>query len=84
MSAGAGTENVHPIMSFSFRTYASSDFSEEEVRNAIGCRMEPAPMDGAAPDSCHSTMVFPEYFRIDGKWILAEESSLGWRTDPDH
>lgn len=63
-------------MSFSLRTYMAPDFSEEALQNAPDCRMEPAPMDGVAPDGYHSTTIFPEYFRIDGKWILAEESRM--------
>lgn len=33
-------------------------------------------MDGVAPDHYHSTSMYPEYFKINGKWILAEESRM--------
>ena len=33
-------------------------------------------MDGVAPEHYHSTSMFPEYYRINGKWTLAEESRM--------
>ena len=33
-------------------------------------------MDGVAPEGYHSTSMFPEYFKIDGKWTLAGESRM--------
>lgn len=32
--------------------------------------------DGVAPENYHATTIFPEYFKIKGKWILAEESRM--------
>ncbi|MDR0497720.1 MAG: hypothetical protein LBH42_08910 [Treponema sp.] len=36
----------------------------------------PVPMNGVAPDDYHATTLFPEYFKVDGKWLLAEESRM--------
>ena len=33
-------------------------------------------MDGVAPDMYHSTSMFPEYFKINGRWVLAEKSRM--------
>jgi len=33
-------------------------------------------MDGVAPDCYHSTSIYPEYFKVNGKWRLAEESRM--------
>lgn len=30
----------------------------------------------AAPDYFHATSIFPEYFKLGGKWLLAEESRM--------
>jgi hypothetical protein len=32
--------------------------------------------DGIAPSGYHATSVFPEYFKIGGTWLLAEESRM--------
>lgn len=36
----------------------------------------PAPVDGVAPEQYHAMTIFPEYFKIDGRWLLAEESRM--------
>lgn len=38
--------------------------------------LEPAPKDGVVPEKYHAMSIFPEYFKIEGKWILAEESRM--------
>jgi len=35
-----------------------------------------APKDGIAPENYHSTTIFPEYFKINGNWKLANESRM--------
>ena len=37
----------------------------------------PSPQDKVAPEQYHATAVFPEYFKIGGQWLLAEESLYG-------
>ena len=36
----------------------------------------PAPADGVAPPDYHAMTIFPEYFKVSGKWLLAEESRM--------
>ena len=38
--------------------------------------MEPAPDDGVAPSGFHAMSIFPEYFKVGGRWLLAEESRM--------
>ncbi len=63
-------------MAFQLREYGAPVFSEERFRNAPDVRMEPAPADGIAPTGFHAMSIFPEYFKVDGKWLLAEESRM--------
>lgn len=63
-------------MSFKLRTYHHPDFTQEKFVNAPDVKWEVAPMDGVAPDYFHSTSMYPEYFKVDGNWILAEESRM--------
>ena len=63
-------------MAFEMPRYHAPDFTEEKFRNAPDARWAPAPKDGVAPEYYHSTSMYPEYFKIDGKWMLAEESRM--------
>lgn len=46
------------------------------LKDAPDARLEPAPMDGVAPEGYHGTTIFPEYFKLGGAWRLAEESRM--------
>ncbi len=64
------------IMAFQIPEYHHPDFSEERFLKAPDARWEVVEMDGVAPEYFHSTSMFPEYFKIQGKWVLAEESRM--------
>lgn len=63
-------------MSFSMPLYHAPDFTDPRLAAAPDARWEAAPMDGVAPEYFHSTSMYPEYFKIDGAWRLAEESRM--------
>lgn len=63
-------------MEFEFNKYIEPDFNKEEFVNAPNCKWEEVKIDGCAPDNYHATSIYPEYFKIDGKWLLAEESRM--------
>ena len=63
-------------MAFEIPTYYAPDFTLDKFRNAPDVRWAAAPMDGVAPEYYHSTSMYPEYFKIDGVWTLAEESRM--------
>jgi lysine-ketoglutarate reductase/saccharopine dehydrogenase-like protein (TIGR00300 family) len=63
-------------MCFSLKEYTAPDFKKPELEQAPNAALVPAPMDGVAPDDYHATSIFPEYFKVDGKWLLAEESRM--------
>ena len=63
-------------MAFSLPVYHGPDFSDPNLAAAPDARWEAAPADGVAPEYYHSTSMYPEYFKIDGKWKLAEESRM--------
>ena len=64
------------MMGFLPGSYTAPDFSEELFVNAPEARIEPAPRDAVAPEGYHAMSIYPEYFHIDGKWLLAEESRM--------
>lgn len=61
-------------MDFHLPEYKHPDFSRLE--NAPDVKTAVVEMDGVAPENFHSTSMFPEYFKIDGKWILATGSRM--------
>ena len=63
-------------MSFSLRPYIKPDFSAPQFRNAPDAVLKAVEKDGVAPEYFHAMSIFPEYFRIGGEWVLAEESRM--------
>ncbi len=63
-------------MGFELRKYTAPDFNDKKFVDAPDAVLEPAPKDGVVPEKYHAMSIFPEYFKIEGKWILAEESRM--------
>lgn len=63
-------------MPFELVKYAAPDFSGEMFVNVPDAAMAPAPRDRVAPGNYHATTIFPEYFKVDGRWLLAGESRM--------
>lgn len=63
-------------MSFCIPEYHHPDFELDGFAKAPDVRWAEAERDGIAPENYHSTSMYPEYFKIGGRWILAEESRM--------
>ena len=63
-------------MSFTLPTYHAPDFTQARFQAAPNAVFQPAPRDGVAPEGYHATSIYPEYFKVDGTWLLAEESRM--------
>ena len=63
-------------MAFNIPHYYAPDFTRDKFQNAPDVSWAPAPRDGVAPEYYHSTSMYPEYFKVNGKWMLAEESRM--------
>ena len=63
-------------MAFSLREYHAPDFSAEKFADAPDAVFAAAPKDFVVPENYHATTIFPEYFKINGQWMLAEESRM--------
>ena len=61
---------------FKLKPYFAPDFTQEPFVSAPNAVLAPAPFDGVAPEQYHAMSIFPEYFKIDGQWLLAEESRM--------
>ena len=56
--------------------FIQPDFTQEFLQNAPDCQTETVEKDGVAPDHYHAMSIYPEYFKIDGNWVLATESRM--------
>ena len=63
-------------MSFMLEPYHAPDFDALSLAGAADARLVAAPRDGVAPEGYHAMSIFPEYFRAEGRWLLAEESRM--------
>lgn len=64
------------MANFEMHEYHHPDFTQEMFINAPDARYELAEKDGVVPEKFHSTSMYPEYFKINGEWKLAEESRM--------
>ena len=63
-------------MAFQLPAYSAPDFSAPLFQNAPDAKWALSEKDGTAPELYHSTSIFPEYFKLNGNWQLAEESRM--------
>lgn len=61
---------------FKLAVYIAPDFTEERFIKAPDAALVAAPHDKAAPEGFHATSIYPEYFKVNGKWYLAEDSRM--------
>ncbi len=63
-------------MSFTLPEYHAPDFSLAMFAQSPDVSLQKAVRDGVAPKGFHSTSMFPEYYKVGGTWLLAEESRM--------
>ena len=63
-------------MGFKMHKYHHPDFESERFKNSPNCKLVEVERDGISPRNYHALSVYPEYFKVNGKWILATESRM--------
>ncbi len=61
---------------FKLRPYTHPDFMQEPLCSAPDARFVAVEKDGVAPENFHAMSIYPEYVKVDGQWLLAEESRM--------
>jgi lysine-ketoglutarate reductase/saccharopine dehydrogenase-like protein (TIGR00300 family) len=56
--------------------YRAPDFNGSIFKDAPDAYLAAAKRDGVAPDGFHVTSIFPEFFKIDGRWHMITESRM--------
>ncbi len=60
---------------FSFPRFIEPDFSKEPFFSAPNASVKPAG-DGYLPEDFYATTIFPEYVKINGKWVMVKDSRM--------
>ena len=61
---------------FELPKYREPDFTDKKFTGSPDAVWEKVTIKGVAPENYHSTSMYPEYFKIGGKWTLAKESRM--------
>lgn len=61
---------------YTLKPYFPPDFTQEKFVKAPNVKIGLCPKDAVAPEGYHAMSIYPEYFKIDGEWKLAEESRM--------
>ena len=63
-------------MAFQLPDYLTPEFDKPPFNSAPEAKTAPVEIDCVAPDNYHATSIYPEYFKIDGRWVLAQHSRM--------
>lgn len=63
-------------MSFELPKFTPPDFTRYFLSNAPDCKTEEVIKDGVAHVDYHALSIYPEYFKIKGKWVIASGSRM--------
>lgn len=63
-------------MAFTLKTYRHPDFDQPQLKDAPDASFVRVEKDGTAPLGYHATTIFPEYFRINGEWLLLVDGRM--------
>lgn len=63
-------------MSFKLPAYREPDFQIRRFIEYPEVTALPVEKQGVAPDDFHATTIFPEYYKVKGKWILLRQSRM--------
>ena len=63
-------------MSYILPDYREPDFNAEEFSRYPNVTVQVVAMQGVAPAHFHATTIFPEYFKIQGQWLLLGKSRM--------
>lgn len=63
-------------MSFELPKFTPPDFTQDLLVNAPDCKIQEVVKEGVAHKDYHALSIYPEYFKIKGKWVIASESRM--------
>jgi lysine-ketoglutarate reductase/saccharopine dehydrogenase-like protein (TIGR00300 family) len=61
---------------FELPVYKAPDFEASRFTSAPDAHAVPAPGDGILPDDFYATSIYPEYFKLQGRWTLIDAARM--------
>ena len=61
---------------FKLPIYQAPDFSNEKYAKSQDAKTKIVERDGVAPPNYHATSMYPEYYKINGEWVLIKETRM--------
>ena len=61
---------------FQIPKYTAPDFSHSKFTDAPNVTTGKVTIKGVAPDQYHATSMYPEYYKINGEWILMPQTRM--------
>ncbi len=63
-------------MTFELTPYHHPDFTQSFLQDAPNATLVEVEEEGIAPRNYHALSIYPEYFKINDQWVLAEQSRM--------
>ncbi|MGI6756055.1 MAG: hypothetical protein ACOX4F_08615 [Atopobiaceae bacterium] len=67
---------AHELPPFSLPVYHEPNFGDPALVSAPNAQLAVVDTDGVAPENFHSTSMYPEYYKLGGRWYLAPETRM--------
>ena len=61
---------------FKLPVYQSPDFSQEKFAKSLDAKTKIVERAGIAPSDYHATSMYPEYYKINGEWVLIKQTRM--------
>ncbi len=61
---------------FEMPKFVEPDFNHEKFIKSPDVQFGEVVIKGVAPDNYHATSIYPEYFKVEGSWLLAEQTRM--------
>ncbi|TCO72295.1 putative NPN-dependent ornithine cyclodeaminase [Marinisporobacter balticus] len=61
---------------FELPKYRKPDFNNKKFKSAPNVRVANVKKEGVAPENYHITSMYPEYFKVNGEWMLTKNSRM--------
>ncbi|NEZ46465.1 hypothetical protein FDF74_04450 [Clostridium niameyense] len=63
-------------MSFELPKFTPPDFTKNLFKDSPDVKIGEVVKEGVAPDNFHLTSIYPEYYKVNGKWMLPEKGFM--------
>jgi lysine-ketoglutarate reductase/saccharopine dehydrogenase-like protein (TIGR00300 family) len=70
------SQSKENVVGFELPEYVDPEFASGPLASCPDARLEQVVKPGVAPAGYHATTIYPEYIKVEGRWLLANESRM--------